>query len=56
MFAAVFGWDLLVAMGIGHPSVVARFTRHSATIERTTGAVLLAIGASVLTMLAREWL
>ena len=56
MFAAVFGWDLLVAMGIGHPSVVARFTRHSAAIERVTGVVLLAIAASVLTMLAREWL
>jgi threonine/homoserine/homoserine lactone efflux protein len=56
MFAAVFGWDLLVAMGIGHPSVVARFTTHSAAIERVTGAVLLAIGASVLTMLVREWL
>jgi threonine/homoserine/homoserine lactone efflux protein len=56
MFAAVFGWDLLVAMGIGHPAVVARFTRHSAAIERVTGVVLLAIAASVLTMLAREWL
>ena len=56
MFAAVFGWDLLVAMGIGHPSVVARFTRHSASIERVTGVVLFAIAASVLTMLAREWL
>ncbi|MBN3754667.1 LysE family translocator [Paraburkholderia sp. Tr-20389] len=56
MFAAVFGWDLLVAMGIGHPSVVARFTRHSASIERVTGVVLLAIAASVLAMLVREWL
>ncbi|CAG9226736.1 Lysine exporter protein (LYSE/YGGA) [Paraburkholderia sabiae] len=56
MFAAVFGWDLLVAMGIGHPAVVARFTRHSASIERVTGVVLLAIGASVLAMLARDWL
>jgi len=56
MFAAVFGWDLLVAVGIGHPSVVARFTRHGASIERITGAVLLLIAASILTMLAREWL
>jgi threonine/homoserine/homoserine lactone efflux protein len=56
MFAAVFGWDLLVAMGIGHPAVVARFTRHSAASERVTGVVLLAIAASVLMMLAREWL
>ncbi|MBN3763079.1 LysE family translocator [Burkholderia sp. Ac-20365] len=56
MFAAVFGWDLLVAMGIGHPSVVARFTTHRASIERVTGVVLLAIAASVLTMLARDWL
>ncbi|ACC71020.1 LysE family transporter [Paraburkholderia phymatum] len=56
MFVAVFGWDLLVAMSIGHPAVVARFTRHSASIERVTGAVLLAIAASVLAMLARQWL
>ena len=54
MFAAVFGWDLLVAMGIGHPSVVVRFTRHSAAIERVTGVVLIAIAASVLAMLARD--
>jgi threonine/homoserine/homoserine lactone efflux protein len=56
MFAAVFGWDLLVAMCIGHPRVVARFTRHSASIERITGVVLLAIAASVLALLARDWL
>jgi threonine/homoserine/homoserine lactone efflux protein len=55
MFAAVFGWDLLVAMGIGHPSVVARFTRHGAAIERVTGVVLIAIAASVLAMLVRNW-
>ena len=56
MFAAVFGWDLLVAMGIGHPAVVTRFTRHSAAIERLTGVVLLVIGVSVITVLVREWL
>jgi len=56
MFVAVFGWDLLVAMGIGHPAVVERFTRHSASIERITGVVLLALAASVLAMLVRDWL
>ncbi|MEM5371292.1 LysE family transporter [Paraburkholderia azotifigens] len=56
MFAAVFGWDLLVARGIVHPAVVARFTRHSASIERITGVVLLTIAASVLAMLVRDWL
>ncbi|MCD0505783.1 LysE family transporter, partial [Bordetella petrii] len=52
MFAAVLGWDLLVAAGIGHPAVVAGFSRYNAGIERFTGAVLLLIAAGGLWMLA----
>lgn len=40
MFAVVLGWDLLVAHGIGHPAVAARFGRSVRWVERITGAVL----------------
>jgi len=52
MFAAVLGWDLLVAAGIGHPAVMARCARYSVAVERGTGAVLLAIAAGGLWLLA----
>jgi len=52
MFAAVLGWDLLVAAGIGHPAVMACFARYNVAIERCTGAVLLAIAAAGLWLLA----
>lgn len=47
MFFAVLGWDFLVAIAMGHPSVVLRFSRHMAVIERTTGGVLILLAAGV---------
>ena len=46
MFAVVLGWDLLVAYGIAHPAIAARFGRSVRWVERVTGAVLwlLALG------------
>ncbi|SPA26728.1 neutral amino-acid efflux system [Cupriavidus taiwanensis] len=46
MFAVVLGWDLLVAYGIGHPAMAARFGRSVRWVERLTGVVLwlLALG------------
>ncbi|ULX55142.1 lysine transporter LysE [Cupriavidus taiwanensis] len=48
MFAVVLGWDLLVAYGIGHPAIAARFGRSVRWVERATGAVLwlLALGVA----------
>lgn len=48
MFAVVLGWDLLVAYGIGHPAVAARFGRSVRWVERLTGAILwlLALGVA----------
>ncbi|WP_427311357.1 LysE family translocator [Cupriavidus sp. H39] len=48
MFAVVLGWDLLVAYGIGHPALAARFGRSVRWVERLTGAVLwlLALGVA----------
>ncbi|SPK71013.1 Neutral amino-acid efflux system [Cupriavidus taiwanensis] len=48
MFAVVLAWDLLVARGIGHPAVAARFARSVRWVERLTGAVLwlLALGVA----------
>lgn len=54
MFGAVLAWDVLVAIGIGHPAVVARFERHHAAIERITGVVLLLVAIGALAMLVRE--
>lgn len=54
MFGAVLIWDVLVAIGIGHPAVVVRFEQHHATIERITGVVLLLVAIGALTMLVRE--
>src|SRR5690606_10202195 len=45
MFAAVLGWDLLVAAGIGHPAVMARGARDSVAVERGAGAGVLALAA-----------
>jgi len=47
MFAAVLAWDLAVAVAIGHPRVVARFTRQVPRIERATGVVLLLLALGV---------
>ncbi len=47
MFFAVLGWDLVVAIAMGHPSVVLRFSRHMAAIERTTGGVLILLAVGV---------
>lgn len=54
MFTAVLGWDLAVAAAIGHPRVVARFTRQVPRIERATGAVLLLLALGVATAAARS--
>lgn len=47
MFFAVLVWDLLVAIAMGHPSVVLRFSRHIGAIERTTGGVLILLAVGV---------
>ncbi len=47
MFSAVLAWDLAVATAIGHPQVVARFTRQVHHIERATGVVLLLLAVGV---------
>lgn len=54
MFSAVLAWDLAVAAAIGHPRVVARFTRQVPRIERATGAVLLLLAAGVATAAMRS--
>ncbi|AQV95639.1 lysine transporter LysE [Cupriavidus necator] len=47
MFAVVLAWDLLVAHGIGHPAVAARFGRSVRWVERLTGAVLWLLALAV---------
>ncbi len=47
MFAAVLAWDLMVAVGVGHPVVMARFAGSVRTVERLTGVVLWAIALAV---------
>ncbi|GAA4001480.1 LysE family translocator [Comamonas faecalis] len=47
MFTAVLAWDLAVAVAIGHPRVVARFTRQVPRIERATGVILLLLALGV---------
>ncbi|WP_407935875.1 LysE family translocator [Cupriavidus necator] len=50
MFAVVLGWDLLVAYGIGHPAVAARFGRVGRSVrwvERLTGAILWLLALAV---------
>ena len=47
MFFAVLGWDLLVAIAMGHPAVVLRFSQHRGAIERTTGGVLILLAVGV---------
>ena len=47
MFAVVLGWDLLVAAMIGHRAVLHRFIAALPWLERLTGVVLLAMGATI---------
>lgn len=47
MFAMVFGWDILVAWGVRHPLVRARFARSVRGIERATGVILWGIALAV---------
>ncbi|GAB7541825.1 LysE family translocator [Cupriavidus sp. CuC1] len=47
MFAMVFGWDMLVAWGVRHPLVRARFARSVRGVERATGVVLWGIALIV---------
>lgn len=47
MFCAVLAWDLLIAIAMGHPAVVLRFSRHIGVLERTTGCVLILLAVGV---------
>jgi len=47
MFCAVLAWDLLIAIAIGHPAVLLRFSRHTGVLERTTGGVLILLAVGV---------
>ncbi|KTS98378.1 LysE family translocator [Pseudomonas parafulva] len=48
MFCAVLAWDLLVAVGIGHPRVLRRFSSALPLLERLSGLVLLLLGVGLL--------
>ncbi|THF62254.1 LysE family translocator [Pseudothauera rhizosphaerae] len=52
MFCAVLGWDLLVALAIGHRAVLARFSRWLPALERITGAALVLLALAMLGSLA----
>ncbi|MGO4281290.1 MULTISPECIES: LysE family transporter [Cupriavidus] len=54
MFAAVLGWDLLVAVSIGHPRVLRRFARALPKLERAAGGMLMVFGAGVLVAVGRR--
>ncbi|MGO4764207.1 LysE family transporter [Cupriavidus sp. 2KB_3] len=54
MFGAVLGWDLLVAVCIGHPRVLRRFARVLPKLERATGGMLFVFGAAVLVAVGRR--
>lgn len=48
MFSVVLLWDLLVAVLIGHPMVLKRFSTLLPWLERLSGVLLILIAASVL--------
>ncbi|AOY92696.1 lysine transporter LysE [Cupriavidus sp. USMAA2-4] len=52
MFCAVFGWDLLVAYGAGHPAVASRFARSTTAVGRCTGLALWGLATVVA---VRSW-
>ncbi|MBI6927029.1 LysE family translocator [Pseudomonas putida] len=52
MFCAVLAWDLLVAVGVGHPRVLRRFSGALPLVERLSGLVLLLLGMGLLIKLA----
>lgn len=52
MLCAVLAWDLLVAVGIGHPRVLRRFSAALPLLERLSGLVLLLLGMGLLITLA----
>lgn len=52
MFCAVLAWDLLVAVSIGHPRVLRRFSSALPLLERLSGLVLLLLGIGLLITLA----
>lgn len=52
MFCAVFGWDLLVAYGAGHPAVASRFARSTTAVGCCTGLALWGLAAVVA---VRSW-
>nr|WP_314482790.1 LysE family transporter [uncultured Pseudomonas sp.] len=48
MFSVVLAWDLLVAVGIGHPRVLRRFNSALPLLERLSGMMLLLLGMGLL--------
>ncbi|MGC5698799.1 LysE family translocator [Pseudomonas sp. NFXW11] len=48
MFAAVLGWDLLVALAIGNRPVRERFARALPWLERITGVLLILLALGVI--------
>jgi threonine/homoserine/homoserine lactone efflux protein len=53
MFAAVLGWDLLVALAIGNRRVLRRFAQVLPWLERASGVMLMLLASAVLLHLAR---
>ncbi|WP_228533637.1 LysE family translocator [Pseudomonas sp. UFMG81] len=53
MFAAVLGWDLLVALAIGNRRVLRRFAQALPWLERASGVMLMLLASAVLLHLAR---
>ncbi|WDY60415.1 LysE family translocator [Pseudomonas sp. PSKL.D1] len=48
MFSIVMLWDLLVAVAIGHPRLLRRFSRVLPWLERATGVMLMALAVALL--------
>ncbi len=51
MFCAVLGWDLLVAVAIGNPVVLRRFSEALPWLERLSGVVLVLLALGVMASL-----
>lgn len=53
MFCVVLGWDMSIAMAIGHPRVLRRFSRLLPSLEKATGMLLIALALGLLWALHR---
>lgn len=51
MFSVVLLWDVLIAVMIGHQTVLRRFARTLPWLERISGIVLILLALGVITVL-----